>query len=84
MMHLYTYCENNQTHPKLLYTCLPNCKKITMNSRTTHGYWWYKRHSTMQQDAFKAKHCQLTFWLQFEEVEGARSPKSPGTLGQAA
>ena len=42
MMQLYTYCENNQTHPKLLYTCLPNCKKIRMNSRTMHGYWWYK------------------------------------------
>ena len=48
------------------------------------SYWWYTGHSTMQQGAFKAKHYQLTFWLQFEEVEAAQSPKFPGTLAQAA
>lgn len=70
--------------PNLLHTCLPNCKKSTMNSRTMDSYWWYTGHSTMQQGAFKAKHYQLTFWLQFEEVEAAQSPKFPGTLAQAA
>jgi hypothetical protein len=54
---VYIYHENNQTHPNLLYTCLPSKKIIptcchhlfTMNGRTMHGYWWYTGRSAMQQ-----------------------------------